>query len=240
MKHLILATILLASSGLLAGPSNGKVNVQEDIDTLGGNEDLIKMAQSLKSKSKARIVQERIIDRHNRFEIAASYGGIMGGDSYLQTQALGLAANFHITPRWSLGAEYTDYRNKLTSEGDRVFTQYRQSRAANGLPAYAVDVDYPLSSTMAVLNWYPIYGKTSFLDLGVTQFDIYMILGGGQIELSSGSSPIYSVGLGIGAWLTKHLALRTEVKYQTYTDQPITGERHLNIGTANIGMGFIL
>lgn len=248
MKHssLILSLIFLLSIGQTSFAAqnsqrkSSQINVSEDVDTLGGNEELIKMAQSLKSRTRTRIVQDRIVDRKNRLEFALSYGGIIGGDSYLQTQAVGFAANFHINPRWSLGVQYSDFSNSLTPEGKRVFDQYRQTQAAGGVPATAVDVDYPINATMAVINWYPIYGKTSFLDMGITQFDIYLIGGAGQIKLSSGDAPIYSAGLGIGAWLSPHVSMRAEFKYQTYRDQPITGSRDLNTGAANVGMGWIL
>jgi outer membrane immunogenic protein len=243
MKYFSLITLSLLvsfSQTGFAANKNAQINVSEDVDTLGGNEDLIKMAQSLKSRTRARIVQDRIVDRKNKIEFALSYGGVIGGDSYIQTQALGLTANYHLTPRWSFGLQYTDFTNNLSPEGKRVFKQYREALAAGGTPAYAVDVDYPLSTQMAVINWYPIYGKTSFLDMGITQFDLYLIAGAGQIELSSGAAPIYSAGLGIGAWLSQHLSMRAEFKYQTYRDQPVTGPRDLNTGAVNLGMGWIL
>jgi outer membrane beta-barrel protein len=220
--------------------SQNQIDTAEDIDTLGGNEDLMMKAQSLKSQTRARIVQDRIVDRRNKIEFGVSYGGVLGGDSYMQTQALGFIANYHITPRWSLGVQYSDFSNNLTAEGKRVFSQYQQHQAAGGTPGYAVDVDYPLHSAMAVINWYPIYGKTSFMDMGVSQFDLYLIGGAGQIQLSSGSTGIYAAGLGAGAWLTRHVSLRAEFKYQTYEDHPITGARHLDTGVANLGMGWIL
>lgn len=249
MKHskLFLSLVFLLSlsqtawsAGKARANHNTDVNVSEDVDTLGGNEDLMKMAQSLKSETRTRIVQDRIVDRHNRFEFGLSYGGILGGDSYMQTQSLGLAADFHFTPRWSVGVHYYDFTNSLTPEGKRVFDQYRASVAAGGAPASAVDVDYPLNATMATINWYPIYGKTSFLDMGITQFDLYLLGGAGRIQLSSGSSAIYNAGIGIGAWLSQHISLRGEVKYQAYQDHPITGSRNLNTVAATIGLGWIL
>lgn len=236
----LLLTVLFSLTWTNSSFAANKINVAEDVDTLGGNEELVKMAQSLKSRTRARIVQDRIVDRKNRLEFALSYGGIIGGDSYLQTQSMGFAANFHFTPRWSLGVQYSDFTSNLSPEGKRVFNLYRQTKEAGGTPAYAVDVDYPINATMAVINWYPIYGKTSFLDMGITQFDMYLIGGAGQIQLSSGTSPIYSAGLGIGAWLSQHLSLRAEIKFQTYRDQPVTGPRDLNTGAANLGMGWIL
>ena len=245
MKNYAIALLLLVSwsqASFAAQPKKPKqINVSEDVDTLGGNEDLIKMAQSLKSRTRARIVQDRIVDRRNKVEFALSYGGVIGGDSYLKTQAIGFNANYHFTPRWSLGVQYTDFTNDLTAEGKRMRDQRNANIAAgNGLPSGIVSVDLPLSATMAVLNWYPIYGKTSFLDIGITQFDLYFIAGAGQIELYSGSSPIISAGVGVGAWLSKHLSLRAELKYQTYQDRPVSKTRDLHTGSANVGMGWIL
>ncbi len=216
-----------------------KLNVAEDVDGLGGNEDLMKKAQSLNSETRSRIVQDRIVDRRNRVEFGLSYGGVLGGDSYVRTQSVGVAADYHITPRWSVGARYFDYTNSLTPEGSRVFDQYRQSHAAGG-NANAVDVDYPLSAALAVVNWYPIYGKTSFLDMGISQFDLYLLAGGGQIQLSSGGTAVYDAGAGIGLWVSRHISIRGEIKYQTYEDKIITGPRHLDTTVATIGLGWIL
>lgn len=229
----------LAHAGQKHAQDNSEINVNEDLEGLGGNEELMKMAQSLRSETRTRIVQDRIVNRRNKVEFGLSYGGVLGGDSYMQTQSVGLAADYHITPRWSVGVHYFDFTNSLTPEGQRVFDQARQAYAA-GARAYAVDVDYPLNATMAMVNWYPIYGKTSFLDMGITQFDLYLLGGAGQMNLSSGGTPVYAAGLGIGAWLSQHISLRAEAKYQTYHDQIVTGSRTLNTVAATIGLGWIL
>lgn len=245
-KSILLLSILslVTASGALAAKkesasSTKKINVSEDVDTLGGNEELMKMAQSLRSETRSRIVQDRIVDRNNAFEFGLSYGGVLGGDSYLRTQSVGVAADFHISPRWSIGARYFDFTNSLTPEGDRIAKQARSSYTA-GNQAIIFDTDYPISATMGVINWYPIYGKTSFLDMGVTQFDIYLTAGAGNMQLSSGPTGIYNVGIGIGAWLSKHISVRAEAKYQTYKDQLITGNRTLNTTVATIGLGWII
>ncbi|MFN8790319.1 MAG: outer membrane beta-barrel domain-containing protein [Bdellovibrionales bacterium] len=244
LQLIILGSLLGASLTVQANTAKARrappVQVAEDVDTLGGNEELMRKAKNLRSQVRTRIVQERIVDRRNRLEFGVSYGGIVGGDSYLRTQSTGFAAHYHLTPRWSLGIQFSDFTNELTPEGKRVFDLYRRTKQAGGTPAFGVDVDYPLDSTVALLNWYPIYGKTSFLDMGVTQFDLYLIAGVGSIRLSSGSAPLYQAGLGVGAWLSQHLSLRAEVKYQNYEDRPITGRRELNIGSATVGLGWIL
>jgi len=216
-----------------------KTPITDDIDALGGNKELMDMAQNIKAESRSRIVQDRIIERRNRVEMGVSYGMNFGGDAYTKTQALGVALDYHITPRWSIGARYYDFGNSLTSEGKRLFDQAKANYQAGGR-AYAVDIDYPENAAMAIINWYPIYGKTSFLDMGVTQFDLYLLGGGGQITLSSGTTSVYTGGLGVGAWISKHLTARAEVRYMTYKDQPLTGERNLDIVTGNIGFGWML
>lgn len=216
-----------------------QADLSEDIDSLGGNQELMEMAQNIKSETRSRIVQDRLVPRRNRVEFGLSYGGVIGGDSYLKTQSLGFAMDYHITPRWSVGARYYDYGNNLTDEGQRVFDKARKNYQA-GATGYAVDIDYPENAMMAVVNWYPVYGKTSFLDLGVTQFDLYFVGGGGQITLSSGATSLLTAGVGVSAWMTKHLTARAEMRYQTYKDQPVTGSRQLDTGVATLGLGWIL
>lgn len=248
IKKLVYTTVLLALSQQSFAATkaksqptkNKRINVATDVDTLGGNEDLIKKAQMLRAETKTRIVQNRIVDRNNRLELDVAFGGVLGGDAYMKTQGFSGAAQFHFTPRLSIGAQYNDFNNSLTSEGQRVFDNFRQQQQAGGGGAYAVDVDYPLNSTVGFINWYPLYGKTSFLDMGVTQFDIYLQLNSGMMQLSSGSTSVYGAGLGVGAWISEHFAIRTEAKYQTYEDKPITGTRRLHTANLSVGLGWIL
>lgn len=250
---LVLACTLTATSSHAAGAksykkvaanqtaaaNNKTINASEDIDSLGGNQELMEMADKIKSTSRARIVQERIVDRRNTVEFGLSYGSVFGGDAYVKTQALGAQVDYHFTPRFSLGARYYDYGNSLTSEGQRVYDDAKASYAAGGR-ALAVDIDYPLNAAIAVVNWYPIYGKTSFLDMGVTQFDLYLLAGGGNITLSSGNTSMMTGGLGLGIWASQHISARVEVRYQKYQDQIVTGSRNLDIVTGSLGLGWIL
>lgn len=216
-----------------------EVNTSQDIDTLGGNQKLMEMADSIQSKSRARIVQDRIVDRNKALELGISFGGVMGGDSYLNTQSLGVGLDFHITPRWSIGARYYDYGSSLTPEGQRIFDEAKAAYQAGGR-ANIVDIDTPQNAMMAIVNWYPIYGKTSFMDMGVSQFDIYLLGGGGTMTLASGNSTVLTGGAGVGLWLSKHLSARLEIRYQSYQDQIVTGSRNLDTAVGTFGMGWIL
>jgi outer membrane beta-barrel protein len=215
-------------------------STSETLDTLGGNEKLLDMANSMDPGNRSRIVQKRIVDRNYTLEFGGNYGMVAGGDSYLKTQNLGASVDFHINPRVSIGARYYDYGNQLTPEGERVFQQARAAYEAGGRSYAIPDIDYPLHSYMGTLSWYPMYGKTNLLDWGIAQFDLYLIGGYGQIALSSGSTGLAMAGTGMALWMTKHLSARAEVRYQGYKDQIITGPRNINTVSMSVGLGFLL
>ena len=235
---LTLATLLCLS--LTAHAASKQVNVSQDVDTLGGNEALVQMASALDPQNKSRIVQNRLVDRHNRLEVGLNYGAVGGGDPYLQTQNVGASADFHFNPRFSLGVRYYDYGNSLTEEGRRVFNDARSAYEVGGRSYMIPDIDYPLRSAMAVAQWYPVYGKTNLLDWGIAQFDMYLLGGGGQIELSSGWTSMMTGGAGVGFWINQHFTTRAEVRYQTYKDQIITGPRSIGAVVGTVGIGLLL
>jgi outer membrane beta-barrel protein len=234
MKNLILIAItLMASVGFAKSTT-------ERLDTLGGNEKLVDMANSMDPDNRSRIVQKRIVDRHNTFEFGANYGMVAGGDSYLKTQNLGASVDFHINPRISIGARYYDYGNQLTPEGERVFRQARADYDAGGRSYAIPDIDYPERSMLGTVAWYPVYGKTNLLDWGIAQFDMYLVGGYGQIQLSSGWTGLSMAGTGIALWMTKHLSARAEIRYQGYKDQIITGPRDISTVSMSVGLGLML
>jgi outer membrane beta-barrel protein len=251
LKAFTLSALLLFSISAVAAPRADKkmaavtapqakqIDFSKDVDGLGGNDALLEMADKLNPESKSRIVQDRIVDRHNRLEVGLSYGGVLGGTTYLQTQNFGAALDFHLTPRWSLGVRYFAYQNRLTPEGERAFDEARAAYAA-GSSATFVDIDSPLNTKIAVVNWYPIYGKINFFDQAIAQFDVYLLAGGGQIELDSGSSSLATGGVGVGLWMTKHLSARAEISYQAYKDNIVTGARDIGAVAATVGLGWIL
>jgi len=253
MKHLkaitFTALTLLAMNSFAAAKKATKptatsqqakqIDFAKDVDGLGGNDALMDMAQRLNPETRSRIVQDRIVDRNLRLEVGLALGGVMGGTTYLQTSAKAVTADFHITPRWSIGARYYDYQNSLTPEGQRIFDAAKSANAA-GAPATTVDIDSPYNAKMAVINWYPMYGKINFFDKAVAQFDVYLLAGGGQIELNSGDASLVTAGLGFGLWMTKHISARAEIRYQGYQDQITTGPRDIQATVGTFGLGWIL
>lgn len=222
----------LSTTALAKGISN-------DFDTLGGNQKIIDRAKALNSSRTVRVVQNRIVDRRLRLEIGGQFSGVAGGDSYLSSNSYGGQLEFHIIPQLSIGARYNQFNNQLTGEGQRQFQKATQI-AANDGSGIVPKIDYPESSTIGTLTWYPIYGKLNMFDMGVTQFDLYLTGGYGTMKLSSGNTPTYTAGGGVGFWLAKHVSTRFELRWQGYKDQMPQGARQLDLTVATVTLGFLL
>jgi outer membrane beta-barrel protein len=209
------------------------------IDSLGGNKELMKRAQALDPDNRKRIVQKRSVDRTWRMEFSGSYGLFSGGDPYLNTSAMGLNADVHINPNWSVGVRYYDHRNELSGEGKRIYDQAQQNESVSNNQVGRA-FDYPDTSAMGVISFYPLYGKINMFDMGVTQFDIYLLAGYGQMQLASGSTPTWTGGGGVGLWFSQHIASRLEVRYQNYQDEIYSGARDQDVVVASFALGFLL
>ena len=124
----------------------------------------------------------------------------------------------------------------LTAEGRRIFDNFESNPATSKTQA----VDYPLSSTLAVASFYPLYGKINWFDKATTQFDFYVLAGAGQMELESGPTPTWTAGGGIGMWLAKNFSSRLEVRYQSYEDEIYTGTRPQGMVVSAFSIGILL
>lgn len=214
--------------------------VSSDLESLGSNRDIVKRANKLESRTRVAIVQNRAVDRYTRLELGVGYGAVAAGDSYLRTQNLTGAADFHIIPKLSIGVRYSQAYNGLTNEGRNQFELARDAKARGSVDYRVPDIDFPESSIMGVINWYMLYGKLNFFDYKTVQFDIYSLAGYGTQTMASGDTPTYTAGGGIGFWLNNHLTSRFELRYQGYQDQVYTGPRDLNLIVANFGLGVLL
>lgn len=237
LKHLF-SVLALASVASFA--SQARATVSDDLSSLGSNAESVKRANRLESRSRIAIVQNRTVDRHWRLELGANYGAVAGGDSYVNTQNASINADLHISPKFSLGVHYAKAFNQLTPEGKNQFDRAQAMKNAGQLNYNYAAIDYPESSILGIVNWYMMYGKINFFDMSVIQFDIYSLVGGGQVQLASGSAPTYTAGGGIGFWISQHVTSRLEVRYQGYTDHVYTGDRNLNLIVANLGIGVLL
>lgn len=233
-RHLILVIISLI------GCLFTQILFAADWESLGSSQALLKKAKALDPENKVRVVQKRAVDRDLRLEISGHYGTLNGGDSYVKTQTGGAQVEFHITPRWSLGYRYDNYFNALTAEGDKIYRE-ASNAIAIGNQASLPEIDFPLSSHLATVSWYPIYGKLNLFDMAVTQFDLYVLAGAGTIVLDSGQrAALTSLGGGAGFWFTQHLMSRMEVRYQGYENPIYSSNPKVNNMVLHFSLGFLL
>ena len=236
-RSLILSLIILPAL-LLAQP---KKSLKSEFKTLGDNQDVVDRVKNLDSHQKVRIVQNRLVDRNNRLEIAVNYAFNGGGDSYVKTENAGGLIEFHINPRWSIGAHYQKSYNTFTPEGETQINNAEAEQKKDHASTYRFPaLDFPLETTMATISYYPIYGKLNLFDSGIAQFDIYGQLGYGQIKLGTGTSDLLSLGLGSGVWLNSRITTRLEVRYQQYEDLLLTDRRKQNHVQAVASLGVLL
>ena len=234
MKKLILLCVVL-----FLQPVNAD-NLSSDLDSLGTSPSLYKKAKKLSRSSKYRIVQKRTVDRNLRFEFGLTGATVFGGDSYYSTNMQGLNVNFHFTPNWSVGLSHYGFANSLTNEGKRVF-DVSENRSIDGVTKDPVpDLDFPIEAQYLTLNWYPIYGKLNLFNNSVSHFDMYTILGIGNMKLNSGAVSATTVGVGTGFWWTKHLSSRIEARYNAYQDKLLSGSRNIDTMVLSISLGVLL
>ena len=68
-----LAVLLLTSGTAQAAANNSETALLKEFDSLGGNGELLKKANELNPDTTILVVQNRLIDRRGRVEIAPEY-----------------------------------------------------------------------------------------------------------------------------------------------------------------------
>ena len=233
MKKLTLKLTLLAATLVFSG--NAMAEIMEDFDSLGGNNVLLEKVKDMNPDTNVSIVQDRVVSRRNRFEISPEFSSVVGGDAYNATRNVGINLNYHINPHWSVGAKYEKAYNKLTNEGQDMVNQ-AEKNSGGQVP----DIDYPKQSYMAMVNFYPIYGKMNLYDLGIVHFDIYALGGYGNIDLRSGTTSTYTAGGGFGMWFSQHLTSRLEARYQNYQAERFNGKQNMDLTVLSLQIGYLL
>ncbi len=243
MIKLVIATLALVSSVSFAQKQSvATTSIDQEMDSFGGNEALYDKASALNPEIRTQAIQNRFVERSNRFELAPEIGSVFGGDAYNQSNAFGMNAYYHLTPKWAFGLKYNYYTNKLTPEGQAMIDRASQDAINNpGNPSFLYpQVVFPKSETMASVSWYPIVGKLSFGSWGVAHFDTYVLAGYGTVELNKSSSAQTALGGGFGFWVTPHMTTRLEYRAQNYTAKYYDESRSMSVNTASIQVGWLL
>lgn len=235
MKKMILIFAVMLSSLAHA-------QVEQEVDSFGGNEALYLKAKALNPEVESNVVQNRFISRQMRLELAPELSGVSGGDAYNRTNNVGLNAHFHINPKWSIGVKYNYSFNNLTPEGTAMVARATEAAQVNPKnPNYLFpQVIFPKSEVLGFVNWYPIVGKLSFGKWGVAHFDTYVTGGMGNLELSNATTSTTTVGIGMGFWLSSHLTTRLEYRTQQYKAEYYDKTEDMNVGIGSVQMGWML
>lgn len=232
MKHLLLLSTLIFSVW-----SAQASDLLEGFDSLGGNKELYEKAKALHPESDIKVVQGRTVGRRFRHEFSPQVASFVGGDAYLSTDTVGLTYHFHINHRWSVGLNYHYAFNSLTSEAKALISNALQPKLTEPL---VPDLDEPRQGYLATVNWYPIYGKMSLYDLGISQFDLYLTAGAGVMELASKERDTITYGAGLGVWFSQHMTGRLELRRQSYESERFTGTHTMNLTVLGLSLGYML
>jgi outer membrane beta-barrel protein len=216
-------------------------NLKKDFQTLGDNEEVVERVKNLDNQQRMRVVQNRLMDRNNRLEIALNAGYVSGADSYVQTKNLGGMLQYHITPRWSVGFVYDKDYNSLTSEGSRRYdTAYECQKTDVACTQRFPAVDFPLETKLLSVSFYPIYGKLNLFDSSIAQFDLYTSLGFGKKTLNSGETNVFAASFGVGVWINTFMTMRLEGRYENYKDLLQTENRSQNAASVIASLGVMV
>ena len=149
LKLLILTLSVGFVSGTVQAIENVKSNSQlkKQFTGLADNTEMLERIKNMDSEQKVRVVQNRLVDRNLRWELGLNYGFTSGGDAYVNTQNLGAIIDFHINPRWSIGARYQKAYNKLSAEAEAQFERaYQQQQIDPASKERFPQIDYILNS----------------------------------------------------------------------------------------------
>lgn len=239
LKSVLLLTVISLASVLANAQSK---NLKKDFQSLGDNKDVVERVKNLDNQQRMRVVQNRMMDRNNRLEVAGNFGLVSGADAYVQTKNWGGMLQYHINSKWSVGLAYEKAYNSLTSEGQRSYDNFYNCQQADkgGCALTTPAIDFPLESKMATISFYPIYGKLNIFDSSIAQFDIFTSVGAGRKKLQSGETNVYMASLGVGVWLNNWVTARLEGRYENYKDLLLTENRQQNAGTIIASVGVMV
>ncbi len=223
MKTLFFIAAITSSLNAFAQSSS---ELEMKLDALNVPDDKV---TPILSDDKLYVVNTRYSSLINRHEIGLMGANNFTSDSHLTTQNVSGTYRYHINGKWGLGLRYSRYTNKLTSAGEKLFSDKKI------LP----DTDYALNSKEIFVNYNTVYGKLRLTEDSVVYFDQYASLGAGKIKLASGEKNIYSLDLGFSFWLGQHGSSRLGIKNEFYKQQQLSGARNVHNVVGYLELGYL-
>ena len=223
MKKLVIGLTLLSSTVALAQSSS---ELEKKLESLSIPDDKV---TTVLSEDKLYVLNNRYSSLINRHELTIAGANNFTADSHLVTEQAALSYRYHINSKWSLGARYTRYTNKLSSSGQILFNN------KSILP----DTDFALNGQELFVNYNTIYGKLRWSENSVVYFDQYISLGGGKVKLSSGDKNLALADIGLSFWLGNHGSARIGLKNEFYQQNQLSGSRNIHNGIGYIEFGYL-
>lgn len=223
MKKLFVGLTLLSSFNAFAETSS---ELEKKLESLSIPDDKI---TTVLSEDKLYVLNNRYSSLVNRHELTIAGANNFTADSHLSTQQTALSYRYHLNSKWSLGARYTRYTNKLSSAGQTLFNN------KSILP----DTDFAKNGQELFLNYNTIYGKLRWTEDTVVYFDQYVSLGGGKVKLASGDKNLAMADLGFAFWLGNHGSARIGFKNEFYEQSQLSGKRNIHNGVGYIELGYL-
>lgn len=221
IRKIILLISLLGFEYSFAG------NLENKLDALNIPSD--KVTPQL-SEENLISVTGRYSSLRRRHEVSFLGANNFTADSHLETRQIGAKYRFHINSRWSIGASYSEYENKLTSAGKKLFDDEKI------LP----DTDYAIKSADAFVNLNTVYGKLRLTKKQIVYFDHYIALGYGHIDLASGETNLYNLDTGFAFWIGKHASFRVGAKSEFFRQKKLTEDTNAHNTMGYLEIGYLL
>ncbi len=174
-------------------------------------------------------VNGRYSSLNKRHEVTLLGANNFNADSHMDTKQVGATYRFHINSKWSVGARYTEYENKLSDAGKKLFDNSQL------LP----DSDFAIKSTDAFVNFNTVYGKLRLTKDTIVYFDQYISLGYGDIALANGETKMVSADLGFAFWLGKNASARVGVRNEFYEQQKLNGADDVHNAMGYVEVGYL-
>ncbi|MCB0384955.1 MAG: outer membrane beta-barrel domain-containing protein [Bdellovibrionales bacterium] len=163
------------------------------------------------------VVQNRAYTKEKRFSYSLQYGPIIN-DAFNEGWNLGISANYFLNEREGVQLEYVSFNVSDNSTVKGFANQYGGVRPNIGRVANMWGVGY---------NWVPIYAKMSLLGQRIIYFDMAVtpVLGMMNYEQTTkngnknDSSFTYGVDITQYFFLSKHIAIRADLKNRWWTEE---------------------
>lgn len=207
-----LSLVIITSSCMnfsFAAPTRS--DLEKKLDTLNIPSDKV---SSLVSQEKLYSVNDRYSSLQKRFELTAFGANNFSSDDHIDSTLGGADLRFHYNAKWSAGLRYSEYNNKLSSAGEKLFKQDQ----------VVPDTDYAIKSNEVFVNYNTIYGKLRLTADTVVYFDHYISIGYGNISLGNGETQLYTADSGFSFWFGKKFSSRIGMRNEFYLQQKINGE----------------